>query len=52
MKLHSYLCLLIFGLSTAGAACADATADLITAIASNQPAAAEAALAAGADDAH
>jgi ankyrin repeat protein len=49
MKIRSYLGLLILGLSTAGAACADATADLITAIASNKPAAAEAALAAGAD---
>lgn len=48
MKIHALLCLLVCVLST-DAACADPTADLITAIGSNKLAAAEAALAAGAD---
>lgn len=53
MKIRALLCLLLFwGLATGGgarAAMSDATSDLLTAIASNKPAAAIAALSAGAD---
>jgi ankyrin repeat protein len=49
MKLRALLWLLLLGLSTMEVASADASADLITAIGSNNSAAAEAALAAGAD---
>jgi ankyrin repeat protein len=53
MKLRAIFCLLLFwGLATGGgarAASLEATSDLVTAIASNKPAAAQAALDAGAD---
>jgi uncharacterized protein len=53
MKIRALLCLLLFwGLATGGgarAATTDATSDLLTAIGSNKPAAARAALEAGAD---
>ncbi len=49
MKIRALLGLLVVGLVSFGTACADPNADLVTAIVSNKPAAAEAALAAGAD---
>lgn len=49
MKFRCLVCFLILGLTSTAIASGDATADLITAIGSNKPAAAEAALAAGAD---